>query len=540
MSAMRIALYARVSSEKQATERTIASQLADLHARIAGDGLTIEEEHRYLDDGGSATTLVRPGMERLRDAVARGLLDRLYLHDPDRLARSFLDQLLLVQEFEDAGVEVIFLNHPLGRTPEDRLLLQIQGSVAEFERTKILERCRRGKRYAAQQGEVRALSSAPYGYRYIPKAEGGGQARYEIVLPEAQTVRQIFAWVAEERCSSGEVCRRLAAAGLSSPGGTPRWQRATIRDLVTNPAYRGQAAFGRSRVVTERSTRGLRVRQRRVAVPEEEWLFIPVPPLVSAQTFAAAAEQLAGEQRRVQPGASAQPYLLTGVIRCAVCGMACVGHTVWKRGAGGTTRVPYRYYRCQGSDRRRTGGERVCERQLVRIEPIDAAVWAEVARVLADPAQVLVEYQRRLADDQVTEQQDLAPLERQLRQARAGRGRLIDSYTEGMIEQADFGPRITRFDERIRLLEQQRQEAMSRVEDEAELRLVIGRLEDFAGAVTESLASADHPMKRQLIATLVKRVELDVDCMRVVFRIGHGPDPPPASLHFWTHRLCPP
>src|SRR5262249_52695070 len=228
---IRPALYARVSSDQQAEARTIASQGAALEQRIGDDGLALEPELRFLDEGYSGSTLVRPALERLRDLAANGAIDRLYVHSPDRLARKYAYQVLLVDELQRCGVELLFLNRQLGRSPEDDLLLQVQGMVAEYERAKMLERSRRGKRHAAQRGSVNVMSGAPYGYRYITKWEGGGKARYEIVLEKAGIVRQIFFWVAQERCSITEVCRRLHQQGVPSPQGKSRWDRKTVSGM---------------------------------------------------------------------------------------------------------------------------------------------------------------------------------------------------------------------------------------------------------------------------------------------------------------------
>src|SRR5262245_63603715 len=134
------AMYARVSSERQAEAHTVESQVAALQERLARDGLHLSDELQFIDEGYSGAALVRPALERLRDVVAVGAVDRLYVHSPDRLARKYAYQVLLVDEFQRAGVEVIFLNHELGRTPEDELLLQVQGMMAEYERAKILDR----------------------------------------------------------------------------------------------------------------------------------------------------------------------------------------------------------------------------------------------------------------------------------------------------------------------------------------------------------------------------------------------------------------
>src|SRR5262249_37774060 len=158
-------------------------------------GLSLPEERQFLDEGHSGATLVRPALEQLRDLVAAGGVDQLYVASPDRLARKYAYQVLLLEEFQRAGVEVIFLNRARPSTPEEELLLQVQGMVAEYERAQIMERSRRGKRHAAQSGQVSVLSAAPYGYRYVSRQEGGGTARFDIVAEEAHVVRQIFTWI---------------------------------------------------------------------------------------------------------------------------------------------------------------------------------------------------------------------------------------------------------------------------------------------------------------------------------------------------------
>lgn len=185
----RVAVYARVSSDQQAEAGTIASQLEELKDRMAKETLKLEKELTFVDDGYSGATLVRPALERLRDVAAAGAIDRVYIHSPDRLARKYAYQALLIDELRRCGIEVVFLNHQLGQTPEDELLLQVQGMVAEYERAKILERSRRGKLHAARRGSVNVLGGAPYGYRYVSRQEGAGQASYEIVLEEARLVR---------------------------------------------------------------------------------------------------------------------------------------------------------------------------------------------------------------------------------------------------------------------------------------------------------------------------------------------------------------
>jgi site-specific DNA recombinase len=238
-----VALYARVSSDQQNEGKTIESQVADLRTRIAETGATRSSQLEFIDNGYSGATLIRPALERLRDVAAAGGIDHLYVHCPDRLARNYAHQVLLLEEFLRAGVEVSFLNREVGQTPEDQLLLQVQGMIAEYERAKILERSRRGKRHGAQVGKVSVLGGAPYGYRYITKQEGAGEASFEIMWEEARVVRQVFEWVGRDRCSIGEVRRRLEAAKERTRTGKTVWDRATIGGMLHNPAYKGEAAL---------------------------------------------------------------------------------------------------------------------------------------------------------------------------------------------------------------------------------------------------------------------------------------------------------
>jgi site-specific DNA recombinase len=299
MSTLHAALYARVSSEQQADAHTVASQVAALQDRVATDGLVLPEGMQFLDEGYSGATLVRPALERLRDLVAAGVVDRLYVHSPDRLARKYAYQVLLVDEFQRMGVEIVFLNREIGRSPEDDLLLQVQGMMAEYERAKIVERHRRGKLHAARHGVVNALSGAPYGYRYVTKHAGGGQAQYDIIPEEARVVQQVFAWVGGERLTIGEVCRRLTQAGEVTRTGKTVWDRSVVWGMLKNPAYKGTAAFGKTRQGPPRSRlraqRNRPLHPRRAAsvvdIPSEDWMTIPVPALVDPEVFAAVQEQ---------------------------------------------------------------------------------------------------------------------------------------------------------------------------------------------------------------------------------------------------------
>jgi site-specific DNA recombinase len=523
----RAAIYARVSSDQQAQTGTIASQVAALKERVAQDGLALREELCFLDEGYSGSTLIRPALERLRDLAYSGGIDRLYVHSPDRLARKYAYQALLVEELRQQRVELVFLNQALGRTPEEEMLLQMQGMIAEYERAKILERCRRGRRYAARRGSISVLSSAPYGYRYVTKHDGGGVAQYQVVLEEAKVVRQMFEWLVQERLSIRDICRRLAQQGIRTRTGLSRWSAGQVREMLTNSTYKGYAAFGKTRIgprkPTLRPPRGYEAARqpysRYLTAPEEQER-IPVPALVSEELFEAVQEQLAENRRRKRQGPSGARHLLQGLVVCACCRYACTGRRIERTVNGKQYR--YAYYRCCGADADRFGAERVCRNKPVRTDLLEQAVWEDVTALLRDPQRIAAEYERRLQGDD----RDPAPgeeLAKLIRKAEQSKTRLIDAYEDGLLSKEEFQPRISRAQERLKKLGAETEVLRQQQADRQELRLVIGSIEAFSRLVQEGLQTPDRPTRRNIIKALVKRVEIGPDSVRVVYRITPRP-----------------
>src|SRR5450755_4729359 len=202
------AIYARVSSAQQREENTIASQTASLIEFANQHELEVPKEWVLEDEGYSGATLERPGLERVRDLAAEGQIQVVLAYSPDRLSRKYAYQILLIEEFARYGVETSFVKSPQGNSPEDQLLVQFQGMIAEYERAQILERSRRGKRHRAQQGSISVLSGAPYGYRFV-KNSGSTAAYYEVVGAEADVVRLVFQTYIEQAASINEITRML-------------------------------------------------------------------------------------------------------------------------------------------------------------------------------------------------------------------------------------------------------------------------------------------------------------------------------------------
>jgi site-specific DNA recombinase len=527
---LRVAIYARVSSEQQAKEDTIASQLEEVTRRIASDALECDPELCFVDDGYSGSVLARPGLERLRDQAAAGAIDRLYVHDPDRFSRKYAYQVLIIEELAHCGVEVVFVRNPVGQGPEADLLLQVQGMIAEYERAKIMERCRRGKQHAARRGSVNVLSGAPYGYRYIGKHEGGGAARYQVVADEARVVRKIFTWVGQDRCSIGEVCRRLKGEGIPTRTGKSAWDRATVWLILKNPAYKGTAAYGKTRSGTPkqprlRPQRGCPEHPRRpisrVDTSLEDQILIDVPGLVSEAVFGAVQDQLEENRQRRRDRAGARRCLLQGLVVCKRCGYGCYGKSTSRVSAKG--KVPYAYYRCTGSDAYRFGGQRLCWNKPIRTDLLDAAVWDDVRQLLSEPDRVRAEYERRLQGADSCPSHEMEHLGKQAKNLKKMISRLIDAYGDGLLDKSEFEPRILAAKERLAKLEEERRQRVGEATREAELRLVIGQLEEFSKRVSQELQEPGWETRREIVRALVKKVEIDEQEVRIVYRVSPSP-----------------
>lgn len=519
---IRVALYARVSSDKQADELTIRSQIAALRQRIAQDQCVIDDELCFLDEGYSGGTVIRPALEKLRDLAHAGGIDRLYVHSPDRLARKYAYQVVLLEEFRRCQVDVVFLNDVhKDRSPESELLVQVQGMIAEYERAKILERTRRGRRFAARQGKVSAIAHAPYGYRYVNRRDGGGEARYEIIPEEARIVQEMFAWVAVERLSLAAVARRLAEQGVPTATGKLRWDPATVRGILRNPAYTGIAKYGKTRLVPRGQPR--RAKRGDPPVPRQEKVAqatslaeqedIPVPALIRPEWFQTAAAVLEENRRRQREQRKGATFLLSGLLLCQRCGSAYCGRRV-KSG-------PYVYYRCLGTDRYRHGGEAPCNNRSVN-GCVEEAVWSDLCALLKDPQRMQREFEQRLERTQCPDadgprrQESIVQLKRRL-------ARLIDAYENGWLEKSDCQPRIERTKQRL----QQEQDALAEhqrtVSNVDELRLLVGEFATFTEKITAGLETADFDTRRKLLRLLVNRIEVDEAELRIVYKVQPRP-----------------
>jgi site-specific DNA recombinase len=516
------ALYARVSSKRQAKDQTIGSQVAALRAHAAQSRLEVPEEWVFLDEGHSGATLVRPALEALRDLAAQGCIDVVLVYSPDRLARKFACQALLIEELARAGTRVEFVRGPRGDSPEDQMLVQFQGIIAEYEKAQLAERYRRGKAYRARSGSVNVLSGAPFGYRYVRKTPQAG-ARYEIIEHEAVLVAEMFRRYADDSATIADLARWLTSQGVPTRTGKHRWDRSVIWGMLRNPAYAGRAVFGKTQAIEEQPglNRIARLQGRTtpravktIGRPREEWTEIAVPAIVDQDTFARVQQRLADNKRFATRG-SKVPSLLQGLAACAACGYG------YYRTSTRTARRKIYYYRCLGSGNYRYEGGRVCGNKPVRADYLDTVVWDHITALLADPALIRAEIARRLeqarTSDPATRQR--TQLELALAKAAASITAMIQAYSEQLITIDELRARMPDLRAREQNLRGQLDALDAQAADRDAYLKLAGDLESFLAQLRGSTATASTEDRRRVLRLLVKDVLIGPEKITIRHRI---------------------
>jgi site-specific DNA recombinase len=519
---MRAAVYARVSTTRQAQAQTIEQQLDRLRAEVAGRGWQLDDQHVYRDDGYSGASLGRPGLDRLRDHAALAELDAVVVAAPDRLARNYVHQVLLIDELAGHGCRVEFLDRPMSDDPHDQLLLQIRGAVAEYERTLITERMRRGRQARLRAGTLLPWTRPPFGYRLDPdRPRDAAAVRTE--LGEAVLVAQLFDWYLEPQATLYRLTARLAELGVATPTGKPRWTVASVRGILRNPAYAGRALTNRTQVTPARRRRSALLPAGRgeslAPRPEQDWIEVPVPQIVSEETFAQVQAKLDTNQQSAARN-TRHEYLLRALVSCGACRLACTG----RQSAAG-----YRYYLCRGrTDPLRTAQGRRCTARYIPAGQLDERVWADLCALLTDPAQVA----RALAQAQGGA---WLPQELQARQAAIGQAlgqldrqqqRLLDAYLTEVIGLAELHRKRQDLDRRHATLLAQQRQLDAAAGQRLELRVVADGIEAFCRTVQAGLATATFEQRRQLAELLIDRVIVTGDQVEIRYVLPTSPDGP--------------
>ncbi|MCX6731080.1 MAG: recombinase family protein [Candidatus Roizmanbacteria bacterium] len=380
---MKAAIYARVSTEKQEEQKTIASQIAEDEILIQQNGDTLIET--FSDEGYSGTILARPALDRLRDEARKKSFERLYIHSPDRLARKYAYQVLILDELKKYNVEVIFKNMKTAETPEDNMLLGLQGIVAEYEKVKIVERTRRGRLFRAKSNHVIG-NIPPYGYICIPKNQtGSGFAEYKINESEAKTVRDMFKWLTDEQLTTYKIIDRLQTQGITARKGN-QWARSSVHKILRNETYCGTTFYNKHFYIPslKEQEKGKYSRRENTLMrlrPKEDWIPIQVPAIISKETFSTSQNQLK-QNALMSNRNSKHTYMLKGLIKCGVEMGSMHGIPVHGK----------RYYRCYFKNK--LNSPVPCKASIVKADTVESIVWNSIQSLLTNPNLIKSQFEK--------------------------------------------------------------------------------------------------------------------------------------------------
>lgn len=446
----------------------------------------------YIDEGVSGSILQRPGLSALREAVRTRKVDVIICYDPDRLSRNLAHQLLLVEEFERAGVRLEFVNFEWKDTPDGRLFYALRGAIAEYEREKIRERMLAGKEQKARRGLI-PIGIHPYGYKLSP------DGRLEVVESEAEVIRMIYDWFTSEDIGVNGVAARLTARGIPTKRGNSKWARATVRQILRNPAYIGIWYYGRRDCTGYAINRKLPDTKAQLKEkPQEQWIPIPVPPIVDLEVWQRAQEKLK-EARRLWSGWSKEEYLLSGIITCGDCG--CSMHGAVKQKQSGER---YRTYTCVRTTADELG--RGCRPiKSILADLVEETVWKQVKSWLDDPSALTKE----LIQDSRREELDseLRKIDKLLEKIQRGRANIRQALAAGLMDlDADTAATLKDLKAREERLLARKREVLTALAvtkaTESKIRETLKRAAQFL----KDLDSLNFDQKKALVRTLVKQV----------------------------------
>lgn len=510
------AIYARVSTPRQGREQTIESQLVALRSWADENGFELPPENVYTDEGYSGSRIDRPGLDALRDGAEDGAFEVVGVLSPDRLARKYAYQVLLLEEMGRSGCEVVFVDRPISDDPNDQLLLQIRGAIAEYERALLGERFRRGKLQKAREGHFIG-GRAPYGYRYVLKRDGV-PGHLVVDETESELVRMLYGWLIEERMSVRQILKRLNEGPWLPRSGGARWSASVVHRILSDPVYSGTAYANRYRYVPPEKPRARGPRSgentSRKLRPEQEWIPIPVPPIVDEEIRRLAQAQLERNARLSFPNNKKYSYLLRCLLSCQSCNLAMFGVTY----KATDTRPEHRYYQCHGKDPILSAREHKCTQRPAKAHELEEAIWEHVKGLMRDPERLLVQFEEfahSISEDGDREEAEAKKFEAHLRRLSREQTRLVDAYQAGAIELEELQERRARIAQRREALKTQYDQQAQLRRQAAQAREVLEDLKSFCRRIDARLEDATFEEKQAILQLLIERIIVGEDTLEI-------------------------
>lgn len=496
---MKIVIYARVSSETQAKEGTIDSQIEALKDYAKAHKLEVAYE--CLDDGYSGTTLDRPGLDQVRDLAQTGKIEGVLILSPDRLSRKQANQIILMEEFKKQEIKVLFTNQNFSDSAEDVLMLQIQGAVSEYERTKILDRMRRGIVHAIKKGQVIG-NNPPYGYQYIPK-DKDSVGHWEIDQTEAKIIRYIFDLYVNKGVSGTAIANRLNTENALCR--SSKWWSGQIYRILESETYTGMAyMFRYKRTESNKHAKAKSYQRyknnRKITRPREDWIGVPVPAIIDRQTWEKAQDLRIQNKRTAKRNNTKNVYMLRSLVICGLCESMASGYVSNKS----------TYYSCRA--KRGKNITAVPHDELIQVnhKTFDVKVWEGLKDLLSDPEKLNEQVAKRLHEkrETITQIQADPEIEKELIQLDNQEKRILDAYREEVINLEELKAQKEKIANRRKTLEASKIARPSPIEGTEPKKITMGMLGDLSARYQRVMKKTDFQTREKLAHLLVSVVSL--------------------------------
>ena len=496
---MKIAIYARVSSDTQAKEGTIDSQIEALKEYAKIHNLDIAFE--CIDDGYSGTTLDRPGLDQLRDLAQSGSIEGVLILAPDRLSRKQANQIILLDEFKRRNIQILFTSQKFSDSPEDNLMLQIQGAISEYERTKILDRMRRGIVHAVKKGQVIG-NNPPYGYCYVPKNKDT-VGHWEINPEEAETIKYIFDLYVNKGLSGTTITKRLNDE--FAPCRSSKWWSGQIYLILKSETYTGMAYMFRYKRVESNKHPKARTYQkhknnRKIARPREDWIGIPVPAIIDRETWEKAQKLTVQNARLASRNNKKNNYMLRGLVLCSLCGSMASGYVSNKS----------TYYSCRAKRGKNITTIPHDEVIQVKHKTFDEKVWNGLTELLGNPESMKEQLEKGLQDkrEKIQRTHIDAEIVKELSKLSNQEKRILDAYRAEVISLEELKAQKEEIINMRKALEAKKIIVPSHTEGTEQPKVTMHMLGDVSARFERVMRKADYLIREKLTRLLVTSVIL--------------------------------
>ena len=503
---MKIAIYARVSTSNQAKDGTINSQLEALREYAQAHDLTTIRE--CIDNGVSGSILARPGLDELRDLAIEGEIEGILILSPDRLSRKQAHQIILMEEFKKRNIQVLFTSQQFDDSPEGNLMLQIQGAVSEFERAKIADRMRRGMKHATKNGQVIG-SKAPYGYCFVRKGDNA-PARWVVNSREAEIVRLVFDLYVNKNMKGASIARYLGNEGILTRAGSDKWRGSVIYSILKNETYLGTAYMYKHRIEEpEKHPKINKYRTQKktskVKRPREDWIGVPVTPLIDQQTWDTAQDLLKKNANRARRNNHKNKYLLRGLVLCGECGSMASGYVSNKK----------TYYSC-GAKRNKNITTKPHDDVNIatRHQPFDAKIWQGLVELLQDPENIKGQVSKRLTRKNAPYRPAKSvqtEIEKEIQKSDVQEKRILDAYREGIIEIEELKEQKAKIVSRRKDLNAKEKAALRQLGHSGRPEITAAMLGDVSARFQRVMAKASFATREKMANLLINSVILHKD-----------------------------